>query len=233
MPKAIIFDKDGTLFGFTATWAPWCASLLGDLARDAAHAGAMARAVGFDPATGTFAEDSPVIAGTTQDAADLLLPHLPGWSQGALIAHLVERPVTPIPVCPLAPLLDGLIAAGHRLAVMTNDAEAAARAQIAGIGLADRFEAVLGYDSGHGAKPEAAPLRAIAAMLDHPAEDCLMVGDSLHDLRAGRAAGMATLGVLTGIAGRAALAEADHVAASIAELPALLGRDGPFSRPKR
>jgi phosphoglycolate phosphatase len=47
-----------------------------------------------------------------------------------------------------------------------------------------------------------------------------MVGDSTHDLHAGRGAGMATVAVLTGVAGRAALApHADVVLNSIAELP--------------
>jgi phosphoglycolate phosphatase len=47
-----------------------------------------------------------------------------------------------------------------------------------------------------------------------------MVGDSLHDLHAGRAAGMRTVGVLTGPAPRAELSpEADIVLGSIAELP--------------
>ena len=47
-----------------------------------------------------------------------------------------------------------------------------------------------------------------------------MVGDSLHDLDAGRAAGMRTVAVLTGIAGAAALApHADVVLNHIGELP--------------
>jgi phosphoglycolate phosphatase len=47
-----------------------------------------------------------------------------------------------------------------------------------------------------------------------------MVGDSLHDLDAGRAAGMRTVAVLTGIADRAALApHADVVLGHIGELP--------------
>jgi phosphoglycolate phosphatase len=47
-----------------------------------------------------------------------------------------------------------------------------------------------------------------------------MVGDSLHDLAAARTAGMAGVGVLTGIAGRETLeAAADVVLGSVAELP--------------
>ena len=50
-----------------------------------------------------------------------------------------------------------------------------------------------------------------------------MVGDSTHDLRAGRAAGMTTIGVLTGMALREELVPfADLVLDDIGEIPALL-----------
>ena len=53
-----------------------------------------------------------------------------------------------------------------------------------------------------------------------------MVGDSRHDLIAGRAAGMATLGVLTGVAGAEDLAPlADLVRPDIGHLPQILGLD--------
>ena len=50
-----------------------------------------------------------------------------------------------------------------------------------------------------------------------------MVGDSLHDLAAGRAAGMRTVGVLTGVAGAAELAAlADVILPDIGGLPGWL-----------
>jgi phosphoglycolate phosphatase len=50
-----------------------------------------------------------------------------------------------------------------------------------------------------------------------------MVGDSTHDLHAGRAAGMRTIAVLTGTAVTADLAPyADVVLANIGEIPAWL-----------
>ena len=51
----------------------------------------------------------------------------------------------------------------------------------------------------------------------------VMVGDSTHDLIAGRAAGMQTVGVLTGPASRADLGKlADAVLPDIGHLPAWL-----------
>jgi phosphoglycolate phosphatase len=50
-----------------------------------------------------------------------------------------------------------------------------------------------------------------------------MVGDSTHDLIAGRAAGMPTIGVLTGMAGRETLEPyADAVLENIGEIPGFL-----------
>ena len=47
-----------------------------------------------------------------------------------------------------------------------------------------------------------------------------MVGDSMHDLHAGRSAGMRTIGVLTGPASRADLTpHADVVLDTIADIP--------------
>jgi phosphoglycolate phosphatase len=52
-----------------------------------------------------------------------------------------------------------------------------------------------------------------------------MVGDSRHDLEAGRSAGMRTVAVLTGIAGAAELAPlADVVLTDIGALPDWLDR---------
>ena len=55
-------------------------------------------------------------------------------------------------------------------------------------------------------------------------EAVAMIGDSLHDLEAGHAAGMVTVGVLTGPATRAELAPvADVILDDIGALPDWLG----------
>ena len=53
-----------------------------------------------------------------------------------------------------------------------------------------------------------------------------MVGDSLHDLQAGRAAGMTTIGVLTGLAEADALAPmADVILPDIGHIPEWLAKN--------
>ena len=83
---------------------------------------------------------------------------------------------------------------------MTNDSEFAARAQLRSAGVERHFTFVAGFDSGFGAKPAPGPLLAFAEQAGLDPSRVAMVGDSLHDLHAGRAAGMQTLGVLTGTA---------------------------------
>lgn len=224
--RAVLFDKDGTLFDFEATWSAWAARMVRELAEgDDAQAARLAGAMRFDLARQRFDPASPVIAGTPQELTALLLPHLPGVTAAALVARLDAAAATaPLAeAVPLAPLLAGLRGRGLRLGVATNDAEAPARAHLAAVGVAGAFDFVAGYDSGFGAKPAPGMLLAFAeAMALAPAE-VAMVGDSRHDLAAGRAAGMATVGVLTGMAAAEELADlADAVVPDIGHLPGWL-----------
>ena len=224
--RAVLFDKDGTLFDFHATWAEWTARVVRDLADgDAARGAALAAAIGFDLGARRFDPASPVIAGTPEELTATLLPHLPGTPAAALTARLVtaaaEAPL--VPAVPLAPLMAVLRARNLHLGVATNDAEAPARAHLAAMGVLTAFDFIAGYDSGYGAKPEPGMLLAFAAAMGLAPAQVLMVGDSRHDLHAGRAAGMRTAGVLTGLATEADLAPlADRVLPDIGALPALL-----------
>ena len=106
------------------------------------------------------------------------------------------------------------------MGVATNDAEAPARANIAQLGATKQFDFIAGFDSGYGAKPEPGMLLAFAQQFNLDPQSCVMVGDSTHDLHAGRAAGMATVGVLTGLADQSELSPyADVVLPDIGHLP--------------
>ncbi len=226
----ILFDKDGTLFDFNGTWCRFTELLLTDLADgDTDRATALGRAVGYDLTTRRFAPDSPIIAHTPDEIALDLLPHLPGKTVAALVAQMnaLSAEVGPVPATALAPLLDHLRARGLKLGVATNDAEAAARAQLVSLGLADHFDYIAGFDTGHGGKPQPGMLLAFAVAHGLTPSEVLMVGDSRHDLIAGRAAGMRTLAVLTGIAETADLAPlAEAVLPDIGHLPGWLDAHG-------
>jgi phosphoglycolate phosphatase len=225
MIDALLFDKDGTLFDFRISWGRWAAGFLAGLARDRDHAEALGRAIGFDAATLGFAPDSPVIAATAADIAAALAPHLDGMS----VAELTDRiddtagaaPMSE--AVPLRPLLSALRGRGLRLGVATNDSEAPARQHLTAHGIIDCFDFIAGHDSGHGAKPGPGMCLAFAAACGIEPRRVAMVGDSRHDLQAGRAAGMRTVAVLTGIAGARDLSPlADVVLADIAALPGWL-----------
>jgi len=220
----ILFDKDGTLFDFRTTWNAWAAKLIRDLAEGQAEtAQAIANNLIFDLNTNTFDPRSPVIAGSNREVAELIGAVLNDRPIEALEAHLTQAAaVAPLaPAVPLAPFLSEMRAMGLRLGVMTNDTEFGAKAHLSAAGVDHLFDFIAGFDSGWGPKPNPAPLLAFAEKTGLTPHRVAMVGDSTHDLIAGRNAGMQTVGVLTGMADHATLSPyADMVLPNIGALRA-------------
>ncbi len=223
MVQAILFDKDGTLFDFAATWEAWAAGFLLRAADgDRARAAEVGLAIGFDLRTRSFFPDSVAIAGTPGEVAEALMPHFPGAEVESFLDMINEEAETApqAEAVPLAPFLDGLKTRGLALGVMTNDAEAVAHTHLTHSGVKDRFDFIAGFDSGYGAKPSPAPLLAFCDAVAVDPTQTVMVGDSTHDLIAGRRANMRTVGVLTGMADRRTLTpHADIVLPDIGHLP--------------
>ncbi|MEX0285544.1 MAG: HAD family hydrolase [Paracoccaceae bacterium] len=224
---AVLFDKDGTLFDFAATWEAWARSfLLRMTGEDTARATQIGAAIGFDMATNRFDPGSFVIAGTPGEVTEALIPHLPELSAEAILDVLNEEAAAApqVEAVPLIPFLDQLRDAGLKTGVATNDAEAPALAHLGAAQVVDRFDFIAGFDSGHGAKPGPGQLLAFCAAVEVDPSRAVMVGDSTHDLLAGRAAGMATAAVLTGMATAEDLSpHADVVLPNIGHLPGWLG----------
>ncbi len=229
--RGILFDKDGTLFDFHATWGGWTAALLFDLTgEDPDRAATLGAAIGYDLHARRFAPDSIVIANTPDEIAQALLPHLPGATPTGLVnrMNLLAAQAVLAPAVPLAPLFSGLRGRGLKLGLATNDAEAPARTHLASVGVHDLFDFVAGFDSGFGGKPAPGMLLAFADRFGLAPAQVVMVGDSRHDLIAGRAAGMRTVGVLTGMAAMAELEPlADAVLPDIGHLPEWLEEMSP------
>lgn len=220
--RGVLFDKDGTLFDFHATWSGWARGFIADVTGgDPARSARLAAVLGYDIDAGRFERTSPMIAGTMEVVVEAVKTVLPEVAETAL-RGLIRESTAAAPqaeAVPLIPLVERLIDAGLVLGVATNDAEVPARAHLTRAGIIESFAYIAGYDSGFGAKPEPGMCLGFCRATGLDPAECVMVGDSSHDLVSGRAAGMRTLAVLTGLATRDELAPlADAVVESIGEL---------------
>ncbi len=228
--RAILFDKDGTLLDFEATWSPLYRRMAHDFAGgDEARAEAMLAVGGFDAVAGRMKSGSVLGAGTTADIVRVWFPELDGAEFQAMAdridatfhAHGMRHSV---PVPGAAEVLDALAAQGYAMGVATNDATNAAKAALAALGLDHHLRHVFGYDSVAQPKPAPDIVRAFAMAVNVPPAAIAVVGDNLCDLEMARSAGAGlAIGVLTGNSGEAELKHhADVILPSIRELPAWL-----------
>lgn len=228
--RAILFDKDGTLFDFFKTWMPLYERLAGGLVGgDEAHVARILKASGYDRATGRLDPGSPLAAGSNRSIAEAWLTELPGTDLEALTRRMdgqfgASLGMNPVPVTDLAALFGRLKARGLRLGVATMDSHAAATAAIETFELVGLVDFVAGYDSGHGMKPGPGMVHAFCRAIELPEAAVAVVGDTPHDMAMARSAGAGlAIGVLTGAAPREVLVDhADHVLESIAQLEEIL-----------
>lgn len=231
--RGILFDKDGTLLDFEATWAPLYRQLALELAGgDADKARALLVRGGLDPATGRMRAGSVLGAGTTFDIVRLWFPELEGEAFHAMAGRIdrafhAHGEKHSVPVPDLLATLETLANRGFTLGVATNDGTGAAIRALAGVGAGKHLPHIFGYDSVPNPKPAGDIVHAFAAAIGATPAEVAVVGDNLHDLDMARAAGAgAAIGVLTGNSTAADLApHADAVLASISDLPAWLAQN--------
>ena len=229
-----MFDKDGTIIDFFATWAPAYAEAAHRLAGgDAALAERLLVLGGHDPATGRLKPESPLASGTNAEISKIwavAIGHadVEGLNQSLnsfFNAHALSnaRPVTD-----LVDLFGRLKSRGFKLGLATMDSAAAAEAQLLSFGVRRLTDFVCGYDSGFGHKPEPGMVQAFCRSVGLAAREIAVVGDSPHDFDMARAAGAGkAIGVLTGVSPRDVLSlHADLVLESIADLEGVLELPG-------
>jgi phosphoglycolate phosphatase len=225
--RGILFDKDGTLLDFDASWSGVYRELCLDLAGgDAAAAEAMLVAGGFDPLTGRFAAGGLLAASHTVDIVRAWYPALAGPALDAMVARIdrvfYENGIAcSVPLPGLRETLAVLKDGGFAMGVATNDGTAATRAALAALDVADFLPHVFGYDSVPRPKPAPDIVHAFAQATGVPPAEIVVVGDNRHDLEMARSAGAgAAIGVLSGNSGRDVLLPlADAVLDSISDLP--------------
>ena len=201
--QLVVFDKDGTLLDSRARLPALreCAEAVAVAAGEPALLPALLKAVGWQET-----EQGPVVApesvlrgGTNLELAQHWIETQPmvaaHWADAAALHDEIQAVYLKATVRDAAPLgaarraLEELRAAGVKLAVVTNDDEALARAQLQKLGLEPHFELVVGADSGHGRKPGPGGIRAAMAAAGVTPLQTIMVGDAGTDLAAARAAG--------------------------------------------
>jgi phosphoglycolate phosphatase-like HAD superfamily hydrolase len=228
--QAIIFDKDGTLIDFHAMWCGWIRELARRLeeASGVAVVGRLFQAVGFDAATGKV---DPLGALAVASMAELRATTVDLLRAGGLAEERASAAAAaawyiPDPVALAQPLADlpalfgALRGRGLRLAIATTDDRAPTRATAEALGIARFVEALACGDDGRPLKPAPDAVLALCAQLGVAPEQAVVVGDTLADMRMGRAAGAGlTVGVLSGVGTAEVLAPyADVLLPSVGEL---------------
>ncbi|WP_282046083.1 HAD family hydrolase [Roseibium album] len=223
--KAILFDKDGTLLDFDATWTP----AYEEAARLASRgvttdAERFLELTGLDLATRRSEAGSLLAAGNSEEIAEAWIAGGADFGLADLTTELdrifVSKMHDAAPLPGIREAVDALLARGFRLGVASSDSEAAIRAFLEGTNLAPKFDFVTGYDTGHGPKPEPGMVHGFADAISVPTSGIAVIGDNTHDIEMAHAAGAGlTIGVLTGTSARQELSpHADVVLESAADL---------------
>ncbi len=115
-------------------------------------------------------------------------------------------------------MLTALRDAGLTLAVVSNKNVALCTKVLSTLEADGFFACVIGADSLAERKPSPEPLLKVLRDLGVPPERAVMVGDSINDIAAGQAAGMATIGCTFGYGDLAEIEDADFLIDSLPEL---------------
>jgi len=230
--KGILFDKDGTLLDFYATWMPAYRRAAEVVSRDAGRPELADRLLaigGYDHQTGRCAPGLPLAAGTNVDIARLWAQEC-GLDDAAQLVACIENifareaAARAVPVGDIASLFTRLTARGLRLGIATMDSESLARDAVSLLAIDNYMSFVCGYDSGFGEKPGPGMVAEFCDRLSlHPTE-VMVVGDTLHDVHMGRAAGAGlVVGVLSGTGTRALLeSHCDHILENVLTLESVI-----------
>ncbi len=219
-PKMILVDLDGTMVDSVPDLAycvdrmmerlgrpPWGEALVRDWVGNGVERlvkRALTGTLEGEPSEADFARALPIFLGLYEANTAVRSRLFPGVREG--LAYLSW--------------------AGYPLACVTNKAAQFTEPLLRALGIRDFFLFVVSGDTLPEKKPHPAPLLYAAGQLGVPPEEALMVGDSVSDVRAARAAAFGAIvcvshGYNHGLDIRTAAPDA--VIESLSELPALLG----------
>lgn len=179
-PQAYLFDMDGLLLDTEQVFLDAALDLLVPLG----HAASDVRAFFLECVGSSSAMTRARLATFVgcADRAARLDAEWRGLHKARLTDHVPLRPT-------VAPVLAALRAEGARMAVVTSTWGADARHHLAGAGLLDHFEFVLGGDEVRASKPDPAPYQEAAQALGLPPQACAAFEDSDRGITAAVRAG--------------------------------------------
>lgn len=188
-PEAILFDLDGTLADSLPSLAAITNAVLRARSREEQPVSRLRLFVGDGPAKLVERALEATGGASAQEASDAV---------AEFMALYEASPVEGTVLYPgAAACLDALSGAGIRLGICTNKPEAVSRLLVGGLGLLDRFGALVGGDSCAVRKPAAEPALEACRRLGVDPARTWFVGDSEHDVACGRSAGCAATILVT------------------------------------
>ena len=208
--KLLIFDLDGTLVDSS-----------GDIAEAINYA--------FSPygvSEVSVAETVTLIGeGLTRLIEKVIERKAPGLDPGTLVARFLEHYSAHVadltrPYPGVEKVLKAL--SRYKKAIVSNKTEALSMKVLEALDLLKYFDCVLGGDTLTEKKPSPAPILDVLSRFDMRPEEALIIGDSIYDIEAGRAAGVKTVAALCGYGDPGFWKEADYRVESIEGLIGIL-----------
>lgn len=190
--QVVAFDLDGTLADTAADLADALNHALEQLGRPRLPLDQIRLMVGHGTRE-LLRKGLTATGGADQALMDEGLPQLIGFYEANICRHTASYPGA-------TEMLDALRTSGVRTAICTNKPERLARLLVEELGWHDRFDTVIGGDTLHVGKPDAAPLHEAISRCG--GGHALYVGDSITDADTARAANVPFVAVSFGFRDR-------------------------------
>ncbi|MGB3388047.1 MAG: phosphoglycolate phosphatase [Pseudaminobacter sp.] len=218
LPRAILFDLDGTLVDSAPDIAAAVNELLADRGLPVHSLAQVKSMIG----NGVKKLVERAFAASARPLTKLELDDATSEMM-AIYRNRLTKLTTLMPGAQEA--IAQLHVSGFALGVVTNKPQVATRQILLHFGLADRFGAIVGGDAVSHMKPAPDALLLALESLQVKPEEALMVGDSVTDFEAARAAGM-PVALIRGGYSKVAIDDlgADLVCDSLVDLPGSLRR---------
>jgi phosphoglycolate phosphatase len=213
--RLIIFDKDGTLIDFTATWVPLIrkrvAFLLKILGRDGELEAFFLRSWGIDPLSGKIDPRGPCPVSPRSD--EIIIGTMALYQKGyhwdeakQWVAQAFDEADADgdwrgkvVPIKGIRTFLFQLKEHGFYIALATNDERKDTEAILNHLGIGGLFDTILCAGEVNLPKPHPETILSICRQLGIDPKETVMVGDSVADMMTGKRAGVAlTIGILEG-----------------------------------